>query len=81
MVKTDHESSTFTKVQEDEILETLKNSIPKNTKLFVVFTHSQETQKTIDIAVMLVPQTKEIIKILLLRVINMVTMTSGENRQ
>ena len=36
--------------------------------LFLVFTQSQETQKTMDIAAMLVTQTKEIIKILLLRV-------------
>ena len=33
-----------------------------------VFTQSQETQKTIDIAAIFVPETKEIIKILLLRV-------------
>ena len=35
---------------------------------FFVFTHSQETQKTRDIVVMLVSQIKEIIKIHLLRV-------------
>ena len=35
---------------------------------FLVFTQSQETQKTIDIAAMLVSQTKETTKILLLRV-------------
>ena len=37
-------------------------------KVFLVFTKSQETQKTIDIAAMLVSKIKEIIKILLLRV-------------
>ena len=37
-------------------------------KLFLVFTHSQETQKIIDIAAMLVFQTKERIKIILLKV-------------
>ena len=36
---------------------------------FLVFTQFQETQKTIDIAAILVSQTKEIIKILLLRVL------------
>ena len=36
--------------------------------VFLVFTQSQETQKTIDIAAIFVFQTKEIIKILLLRV-------------
>ena len=35
---------------------------------FLIFTQSQEKQKTIDIAAMLVSQTKEIIKFLLLRV-------------
>ena len=35
---------------------------------FLVFTQSQETQKTIDIAAILVSQSKEIIIILLLRV-------------
>ena len=35
---------------------------------FLVFTQSQETQNTIDIAVMLVSQTNEIIKIIFLRV-------------
>ena len=36
--------------------------------LFLVFTQSQETQNTVDIAAILVSQTKEMIKILLLRV-------------
>ena len=35
---------------------------------FLVFTQSQETQKTIDIEAMLVSQTKEITQIVLLRV-------------
>ena len=38
------------------------------TDIFLVFTQSQETQKTIDVAAMLMFQTKEKIKIILLRV-------------
>ena len=43
-------------------------SVVEICKQFLAFTQSQETQKTIDIAAMLVSQTKEIIKIVLLRV-------------
>ena len=42
--------------------------VKKRFDIILVFTQSQETQKTIDIAAMLMPQTKEITKILLLRV-------------
>ena len=52
-----------------------------NKFVYLVLTQSQETQKTIDIAAMLVSQAKEIIRILLLRVHQHGAMTSGENRQ
>ena len=44
------------------------NSNKYDKKQFLVFSQSQETQKTTDIVAMLVSQAKEIIKTLLLRV-------------
>ena len=51
------------------VAKTTPSAYRKTFCLFLVFTQSQETQKIIDIATMLESQTKEIIKIFLLRVL------------
>ena len=64
----------------DEVLFVVDGSYFGN-GLYLVCTHSLETPITKDEVAMLVPRTKEVIKIRLFKNTNMAIMTSDENRQ
>ena len=67
---------------EENLLQQLMTFMTANKTInILVFTHSLETPKTKDETAMLVPETTEIIKILLFKGAIMAAMTSGENQQ